>query len=246
MMIAARNAFLMGGAKTPTARDYVQDGLIAMWDGIENAGWGVHDASAATWKDLTGNGYDISVNNSIFTWTQNSIKPLSTSNFVPLSSPSGAYSAERGTIEAIFRISSVGSSSFGRVWSSNSNGSNYRLALLISNVALSVAIQCGSIGGSKFAETGIATIDVGSIVSASFYRDSTSNMGITVNRTNYVLSGFSSVYNAQGSMCIFGDNAQTAGNNVFGDIYSIRSYSRALTAAEVAANYAVDAARFGL
>lgn len=27
---------------TPTARDYVQDGLVAMWDGIENAGWGVH------------------------------------------------------------------------------------------------------------------------------------------------------------------------------------------------------------
>ena len=244
MLINLRNA-LMTGKRTPTAKDYVQNGLVAMWDGIENAGWGVHDASAATWKDLTGNGYDISVNNSIFTWTQNSIKPLSTSNFVPLSSPSGAYSAERGTIEAIFRISSV-SGSFGRVWSNSSSGSNYRLALLISNVAPSVAIQCGSTGGSKFAETGIATIDVGSIVSASFYRDSTSNMGITVNRTNYVLSGFSSVYNAQGRMCIFGDNANTAGNNVFGDIYSIRSYSRALTAAEIAANYAIDKARFGL
>lgn len=23
-----------------TAKDYVQDGLVAMWDGIENAGWG--------------------------------------------------------------------------------------------------------------------------------------------------------------------------------------------------------------
>lgn len=30
-----------------TARSYVQDGLIAQWDGIENAGWGLHDASAA-------------------------------------------------------------------------------------------------------------------------------------------------------------------------------------------------------
>ena len=30
-----------------TARSYVQDGLLAQWDGIENAGWGVHDASAA-------------------------------------------------------------------------------------------------------------------------------------------------------------------------------------------------------
>ena len=39
---------------TPTARDYVQDGLIAMWDGIENAGWGVHDPNATVWKDLAG------------------------------------------------------------------------------------------------------------------------------------------------------------------------------------------------
>ena len=38
----------------PTARDYVQDGLIAMWDGIENAGWGVHDQNATVWKNLVG------------------------------------------------------------------------------------------------------------------------------------------------------------------------------------------------
>ena len=36
----------------PTARDYVQDGLVAMWDGIENAGWGVHDPNATNWVDL--------------------------------------------------------------------------------------------------------------------------------------------------------------------------------------------------
>lgn len=38
-----------------TARSYVQHGLVAMWDGIENAGWGVHDASATSWLDLIGN-----------------------------------------------------------------------------------------------------------------------------------------------------------------------------------------------
>ena len=36
----------------PTARSYVQDGLVAMWDGIENAGWGVHDNNATNWVDL--------------------------------------------------------------------------------------------------------------------------------------------------------------------------------------------------
>jgi hypothetical protein len=47
---------------TPTARDYVQDGLVAMWDGIENAGWGVHVANPTNWVDLTGNGYNLPLN----------------------------------------------------------------------------------------------------------------------------------------------------------------------------------------
>jgi hypothetical protein len=33
---------------------YVQSGLIAQWDGINNAGTGTHDPTATTWKDLKG------------------------------------------------------------------------------------------------------------------------------------------------------------------------------------------------
>jgi hypothetical protein len=44
---------MIGGEKiAPTAKDYVQDGLVAMWDGIENAGYGVHNPNATSWKDL--------------------------------------------------------------------------------------------------------------------------------------------------------------------------------------------------
>ena len=53
-MLGARIGPWRDDAKIPTARDYVQDGLIAMWDGIENAGWGVHDPNATVWKDLVG------------------------------------------------------------------------------------------------------------------------------------------------------------------------------------------------
>ena len=34
---------------------YVQDGLVAQWDGIDNAGTGTHDPAATTWKELKGN-----------------------------------------------------------------------------------------------------------------------------------------------------------------------------------------------
>ena len=55
MMLGARTgAWAKSGGGVPTARDYVQDGLIAMWDGIENAGWGVHEPNATVWKNLVG------------------------------------------------------------------------------------------------------------------------------------------------------------------------------------------------
>jgi hypothetical protein len=58
MLIGARNA-AWGGKRGLSAKDYVQDGLIAMWDGIENAGWGKHSDNPTMWTDLTGNGYDL-------------------------------------------------------------------------------------------------------------------------------------------------------------------------------------------
>ena len=46
--------------KTPTqalnAYSYIRKGLVANFDGIDNAGTGAHDSSATRWVDLTGNG----------------------------------------------------------------------------------------------------------------------------------------------------------------------------------------------
>jgi hypothetical protein len=44
------------------ATAYVQDGLVVQYDGLENAGAGVHDAGITAWKDLTGNGHDLALN----------------------------------------------------------------------------------------------------------------------------------------------------------------------------------------
>ena len=38
-----------------SAASYIQDGLIAQWDGIENAGYGVHDVAAINWTELKQN-----------------------------------------------------------------------------------------------------------------------------------------------------------------------------------------------
>lgn len=41
-------------ASAPTAADYIQDGLIVMYDAIENAGVGLHDSNATVWTELVG------------------------------------------------------------------------------------------------------------------------------------------------------------------------------------------------
>ena len=43
---------LASGIQALDARSYVQDGLLLHFDGIENAGFGVHDATATVWKNL--------------------------------------------------------------------------------------------------------------------------------------------------------------------------------------------------
>lgn len=37
-----------------SARSYVREGLVGQWDGEENAGFGVHDATSEKWADLSG------------------------------------------------------------------------------------------------------------------------------------------------------------------------------------------------
>ena len=56
-----------------TSLSYVQDGLVAQWDGIENVGRGEHDGAATAWTDLTGNGHDLGNFVSGLGWTADSL-----------------------------------------------------------------------------------------------------------------------------------------------------------------------------
>ena len=48
------------GVFAETSLDYVKDGLVAQWDGIENADVGRHEPSPTVWKDLVG-GLEITI-----------------------------------------------------------------------------------------------------------------------------------------------------------------------------------------
>ena len=67
--------FLVGSAlAATTAKNYVQNGLVAHWDAIENAGYGQHDNAATAWKDLKG-AHDLTIVNSEATWEEAALYP---------------------------------------------------------------------------------------------------------------------------------------------------------------------------
>ncbi len=53
-MVSALAAAAWADNSRVTALSYIHNGLIAQWDGIDNAGTGTHDASATVWTDLIG------------------------------------------------------------------------------------------------------------------------------------------------------------------------------------------------
>lgn len=61
------------GTFAETASQYLRSDLTAYWDAYENAGFGQHDANATTWKDLSGNGLDWTINLSAATWKHHSL-----------------------------------------------------------------------------------------------------------------------------------------------------------------------------
>ena len=223
MMLAARGAFLAARRNSkPTARSYVQDGLIAMWDGIENAGWGVHDAAATRWVDLAGScdlyksgnckiGESYVQTFSAGDFMRNTDHAFSSSNIQTVET---VYQADSAKACLVFNI--IPSDRF---FGFRGNGS---IVFFVSN-------------GYNFTVTGVTTTQSYS------YRYSISNE-LVVNGASFVSSVRGGSFGTQG----IGLGLYSQPYNSVGKMYCMRLYSRALTAAEIAANYAVDKARFNL
>ena len=226
MMIAARNAFLMGRA-VPTARDYVQDGLIALWDGIENAGWGTHDSTATTWVNLANNSNILVLQNgahfdanSLVSAARNSVSAL-------LSYRLGYVSIE----VCAFRDTSRNSSDL--VCFGNDANSERMMVCGANSIQALNGAHVVTIATSADTRTWAATYD-GAYVTP--YIDGAAATGTTTTNNWSLRSG---PFGLSGS-------SNYSSYNFVGNYYCVRLYNRALTAAEVAANYAIDAARFEL
>lgn len=206
-----------------SAKDYVQDGLVAMWDGEWNAGGGVHDPNATTWKDLSGNGYDLTPNGNIV-WQSNSAT-FNGNSYFRRNAISGVVAAE-----CVFRMNRI---QFSMLYQNGNAG-----------------VIAPNQGGVVIAGSGVGDRNYFSqiwdsqrhSVSANYQDWLFWNGGTEQSPMGQAHNGANGNYLQLGARIY---NASFAGY-LNGDIYCVRIYSRALTAAEVAANYAVDKARFNL
>ena len=247
MIIAAHQTMLApkGG---PSSLDYVQDGLYYQLDGIENAGRGVHDATASTWADLTGNGRNATFINGK-TWKDDAcyLASATSDHMAKIYSPPSFTSF---TLEVAHRMYS-----------------REDYARLYENEA-----YFGNVSGRRIAFIFGPSIDPqGCSVMVGISLDNDYNL-ISPNDTNpRLFTVVPSVSSGRASAAVYVNgvyvqtvqnttmtastpptyidvanrsNSPNRGMNV--DIYAIRCYSRVLTDAEIAANYAIDKARFNL
>ena len=237
-LVSVMSAFALPMAvQAGSASLYVQDGLVACWDGIENAGANTHNPSATVWKDLVG-GYEftltgVTVEDDRMTFAG------STSSYGTLSATdttSTFVAAKNGTMEIVYASRTVVS------------GNNNFQVLLQSTAESGLAFglfSSSSIIVYSSASTAKPLVQFSSTTttnSVSVRYTSGAPASAFANGESKTLSG-SNYWGSPGTTTVIGKRATNAAAFP-GSIYCIRLYSRQLTDAEIAANHALDVKRF--
>ena len=222
-----------------SASAYLQGGLIAQWDGIENAGRGLpHDPNATVWSNLvSGTTYDWSLVSGKYVWESDAVNAKS------------SLSAS-GWLATMTGVKSIGYTTFEtyvqpEAGLAKTTGSFFRQATRKGNVFLmpgnvsgyltsgQKGANLGFVLGDRFSTTLVYNND-GSAMSA-VYKDgvaqtlTTPTYGWAVKDQNMSIGGIS----------------VSDTDYVFkGRIHTIRLYNRQLTAAEAACNANIDKIRF--
>ena len=237
---AARQFFERRAApppSVPTARDYVQDGLIAMWDGIENVGYGQHDDNAASWADLTGGGANWLLKDSntteVFEVGADYVKILSIVSYKGRGhcTPSWSADGDIRQMEIVLDNTDFSVTDTARICALGvSNGNNNS----------QMAVRDGNLFQFHFNKYPLLQMRAG-LNAISFDGDTARglfNGVLTDSAKTTVGSGY--VY----SPPVLGAYAAQAAIGI--KIKALRIYGRVLTEAEMFANYAIDKARFNL
>lgn len=248
MLIAARNAMMAGGKLS--AKSYVQDGLVAMWDGIENVRWGVHDASATVWTDLVGgrvshsfSSSEIVEDNAVIT---QSSKLVLVDDFEAEANAISVLTVQRVAQEVVQGSSNAAASGV------NVCSKRFGTTMYFRHVSLTLdnGYGCGPMGFSFAPYFGC--FGKGRYIPSDTYPLQSRTMVVGANNNPIAAYEGTTQLAPWGRGLTWGSASTDTEVSIAvgpGGRYRnccIRVYSRALTADEIAANYAVDKTRFNL
>lgn len=212
----------------PTARDYIQDGLVAIWDCVENRGWGDGDISETGWTELVSGKVTQTAGRGTFSATA---FKMSAANKLELVSNNFRTQTER-TVEVVFS-DSYGSAG-NRVYVEDNNANaGFSLQSNTSNCRLTC-----NLGNTHQNEVPYSEIARAAPFFCHWALSQSNTSTLYVNggerrRANKSFTPFTSI----------GLGLRT---NIQADYCCVRVYSRALSAEEIAHNYKIDKERFNL
>jgi len=237
-LIAALAGF--GPLCAETASSYIQTGLIAQYDAIENAGTGQHSDTPSVWKDLVGN-HDLTIVGSPtfdayevkLTDGAQSFYNDSCSDFV------SAINNDAFTIEIRYTPRSIGDADALFAIGTDSNWATRYLLIYAwaGNVydGIMYRVKAGTSSGCPAVAVG--TEHTMSLVvsggKATLYQDGVSKVSLS-----------SGGVNAANNTFALGDKDHPSFKSLQMDIGSVRIYNTALTAEQIATNLDVDRTRF--
>lgn len=224
------------------AEEYVKDGLVARWDGIDNAGKGVHDPSSTVWKDLAGN-VDMALT------ARGSWAPEG--NALVVDGPSAAASSAAPyyeTIEVVYKQTTRQDCTIFYA-SGNSSGENGNLNarwFLIDSTATGASTMKGYFDGTKTTKCFPMTFDAAALRTAAGVYDSGNVVQHVYGDGVESTSTMNNTWNNWTRKSIVGNRSPTADDqyNAHGLAHAIRLYNRPLSEAELARNRAIDILRF--
>ena len=259
-MLGARDMGDEEEAPIPSAAEYVQDGLVAMWDAIENAGYGEHDPYSFTVVNLADSDFaDITLPADRWIIEDNHI--VSTTNTgIWVSYPTIQWYQENmlavdGYTAEIVCTVSKGYKNYpnilsiaqgcGFAWNGESvRPTLYSFSTYAGNSGVGTSLNSGSlyaIEPKDFLHRFSLVCTIG--INTYFYVDNYSNMfakgGLTGDQyfpsRNRIFIG-----------CDFWNQINANSQNAGWEWGCVRIYNRALTSEEVAHNYFIDQKRFNL
>ena len=205
-----------------TSKSYIQSGLTSHWDGLDNAGFGVHNAASATWMNLVSGAQALTVNTGV--WSDDALMCKNSA-----AAAVGSTTLNYNTLETVLR---------------NMNSTNYSVAFSggLSSRFLALAANRVQWVNNK------ATTDFNYYVTGrhalTWTSDNDGSAYVDGDAVHY--GEYKDTWSEGSSHVQVGGRDDGNKTNLSGDFYTIRTYSRAITPLEVAYNAKIDRVRYGL